>query len=192
MSSNSSNNSVMIIENPSESTSTPPRNPTSCPTNEAPAREQASMRPYLGRTTSTRTGLRVPFYASQDLHIGSDTWTRTMTNFSSHVSTTPFTLSGAGIVGVLHGSIHRYMSTQQVYCTCGCLCGAFLINMRDDMDVTHHYTSPFDPYDSHYDAQRQRIMNYRLEETTSRVNGRVALVFNTLFNFKSLIVFFAV
>ena len=123
----------------------------------------------IGTTTPTARGLRVPFMTSQDLHIGSTLWDTLMTNYSSYVTHIPFTLSGPGIVGVLHGSQHRYISTRQVYCTCGCHCGEFNINMYDDFDVSHYQASPFDPFDVHYDAQRVRVRHYRLEESTGAI-----------------------
>jgi hypothetical protein len=108
--------------------------------------------------------MRVPLMTSQDLHIGSTMWDTLMTNYSSYVTHIPFTLSG--IVGVLHGSQHRYINMQHIYCTCGCLCGEFNMNMYDYFDVSHYQASPFDV---HYDAQRVRVKHYRLEESTGAI-----------------------
>ena len=106
---------------------------------------------------------------SQDLHIGSTMWDTLMTNYSSYVTHIPFTLSGPGIVGVLHGSQHRYINMQHIYCTCGCLCGEFHMNMYDDFNVSHYQDLPVDPFDVHYDAQTVMVRHYRLAESTGAI-----------------------
>ena len=51
---------------------------------------------------SNSIGLMVPFMTSQNIHIGTGMWDTLMSNYISQVTNTPFTLSGPGIVGVLH------------------------------------------------------------------------------------------
>ena len=60
--------------------------------------------------------------------------------------------------------------------------------MYDDFGLS--LASPFDPFDPHYDAQPQRVRQYRLDKSTGVIlpgqysHGRVGLVFNTFNLFK--------
>ena len=61
----------------------------------------------------------------------------------------PDTLAGRGIQGVLHGMLHRYVTTQMVYCLCGCLCGTIILKIREDFDVANflsHFSTSSIPW----------------------------------------------
>ena len=99
--------------------------------------ETRSMRPYLGATIKNSLGnLEVPFFTLPAHPIISHSWENMSTNFTSHVMSTPNTLAGQGILGMMHGNIHRYLSTQRVYCGCGCVCGVLIFIICEDFDMT--------------------------------------------------------
>jgi hypothetical protein len=92
------------------------------------------------------------------------------TNYTSHVMSTPITLSGQGIQGTMHGNFQRYLSTQMVYCGCRCLCCVFVIKIRENIDIEHHATTPLDPYYRFWELKRNKIQNYHTDETHLRLN----------------------
>ena len=60
--------------------------------------EVRTMRPYLGDTIMNSLGnLEVPFFTSPAHHILSRNLENMSTNYTSHVMSTPITLSGQGI-----------------------------------------------------------------------------------------------
>ena len=60
--------------------------------------------------------------------------------------------------------LHRYVTTQMVYCLCGCLCGTIILKIREDFDVANCFESLFHVFDPMMDLQVQRRNQYRLQD----------------------------
>ena len=125
--------------------------------------------PFLGPSVPTNVNtIEIGFSVHPTHPINTAMWETISSNLSTHSSSTPFSLAGRGIQGVLHGTLHRYVTTQMVYCLCGCLCGTLILKIREDFDVANYFESPFNAFDPMMELQIQSRNRYQLQDDGSQ------------------------